>query len=64
MWHQVFLIFVQFYKNDLTENEKNQLKKLNEKIGHHAIQSEINRELNYNVNINNINNNHNKMQLE
>jgi essential nuclear protein 1 len=58
MFHQVFLIFVQIYKLNLTQNEKNSLKKFNEKNGHYAIQNEINKELNYN------NNNNNKMQIE
>ena len=60
MFHQVFLIFVQIYKLNLTLNEKNSLKKFNEKNGHYAIQNEINKELNYNSN----NNNNNKMQIE
>ena len=60
MFHQVFLIFVQIYKLNLTQNEKNSLKKFNEKNGHYAIQNEINKELNYNSN----NNNNNKMQIE
>jgi essential nuclear protein 1 len=60
MFHQVFLIFVQIYKLNLTQNEKNSLKKFNEKNGHYAIQNEINKELNYNNN----NNNNNKMQIE
>ena len=59
MFHQVFLIFVQIYKLNLTQNEKNSLKKFNEKNGHYAIQNEINKELNYNSN-----NNNNKMQIE
>ena len=59
MFHQVFLIFVQIYKLNLTQNEKNSLKKFNEKNGHYAIQNEINKELNYNNN-----NNNNKMQIE
>jgi essential nuclear protein 1 len=56
MFHQVLLIFVQFYKLDLTPDEKNKLKIFNEKKGHYAIQNEINKELNYNSN--------NKMQIE
>jgi hypothetical protein len=50
---------VQFYKLDLTPDEKNKLKIFNEKKGHYAIQNEINKELNYNPN-----NNNNKMQIE
>ena len=61
MFHQVLLIFVQIYKLNLTQNEKNSLKKFNEKNGHYAIQNEINKELNYNTNNNN---NNNKMQIE
>ena len=56
IWHQTFLCFVQYYKLDLTEDEKNKLKDLNNKVGHHMIQSEINRELSFNANTN-INNN-------
>ena len=56
IWHQTFLCFVQYYKLDLTEDEKNKLKNLNNKVGHHMIQSEINRELSFNANTN-INNN-------
>jgi len=56
IWHQTFLCFVQYYKLDLTEDEKNKLKDLNNKVGHHMIQSEINRELSFNSNTN-INNN-------
>lgn len=50
LWHQAFLCFVQFYKLDLTEEEKKNLKNLNNKIGHHIIQNEINRELSFNSN--------------
>ena len=48
MFHQCFLLFVQRYKNDLNVNEREKLKKLNKKIGHHLIAEEINKELNYN----------------
>ena len=58
MFHQVLLIFVQIYKLNLTQNEKNSLKKFNEKNGHYSIQNEINKKLNYNTN-----NNNNKIQI-
>ena len=47
LWHQTLLCFVQHYKLDLTENEKINLKDLNNKIGHHLIQSEISKELSF-----------------
>ena len=49
MFHQCFLLFVQRYKNDLTLQEKERLRKLNKKIAHHLIGDEINKELNYNL---------------
>ena len=53
LWHQTFLCFVQHYKLDLTEEEKMNLKDLNNKIGHHIIQTEIAKELSYsNINMN------------
>ena len=71
IWHQTFLCFVQYYKLDLTEDEKNKLKDLNNKVGHHMIQSEINRELSFNANTNRNNNqyhsnakNKEKMQVD
>ena len=47
LWHQTLLCFVQHYKLDLTEDEKINLKDLNNKIGHHIIQSEISKELSF-----------------
>ena len=70
LFHQTLLCFVQHYKLDLTDDEKMKLKDLNNKIGHHLIQSEINKELSYSgINMNQMhgkNNNINKekMQLE
>ena len=68
LWHQTLLCFVQHYKLDLTEDEKINLKDLNNKIGHHIIQSEINKELSFSGNVNNNqkqNNNDKKiMQIE
>ena len=68
LWHQTLLCFVQHYKLDLTEEEKMNLKDLNNKIGHHIIQSEINKELSFSGNVNNNqkqNNNDKKiMQIE
>ena len=40
-------MFNQHYKLDLTEDEKINLKDLNNKIGHHLIQSEISKELSF-----------------
>ena len=70
LWHQTLLCFVQHYKLDLTEEEKINLKDLNNRIGHHIIQSEISKELSFsgaNVNQNqgqNNKNNKEKMQIE
>ena len=48
LWHQTFLYFVQHYKLDLNDIEKNKLKELNNRVGHHLISSEISRELSFN----------------
>ena len=68
LWHQTFLCFVQHYKLDLTEEEKMNLKDLNNKIGHHIIQTEIAKELSHsNINMNQNkekNNNKEKMFIE
>ena len=67
LWHQTLLCFVQHYKIDLTEEEKMNLKDLNNRIGHHIIISEISRELSFsgaNVNQNQGQNNKEKMQIE
>ena len=48
IWFQFFLLFVQMYKAGLTEQEKEKLRQLNNKLQHHAISSEISKELNYN----------------
>ena len=70
LWHQTLLCFVQHYKLDLTEEEKINLKDLNNRIGHHIIQSEISKELSFsgaNINQNqgqNNKNNKEKMQIE
>ena len=56
LWHQTLLCFVQHYKLDLTESEKMNLKDLNNRIGHHIIQSEISKELSYSG----VNNNQNQ----
>jgi essential nuclear protein 1 len=47
MWHQTLLTFVQIYKLDLNDNEKNKIKTLVNKQNHHLITDEILRELNY-----------------
>ena len=69
LWHQTLLCFVQHYKLDLTEDEKINLKDLNNKIGHHLIQSEISKELSFtggNINKTQGQNNNKKeiMQIE
>ena len=67
LWHQTLLCFVQHYKLDLTEEEKINLKDLNNRIGHHIIQSEISKELSFsgsNINQNQGQNNKEKMQIE
>jgi essential nuclear protein 1 len=47
LWHQALLIFVQIYKLDLTEEEKQKLKELVQKQNHYLISEDISRELNY-----------------
>ena len=47
LWHQCFLCFAQHYKLDLIDIEKNKLKELNNRVGHHLISSEINKELSF-----------------
>lgn len=57
MWHQTLLTFVQIYKLDLTEEEKNKIKVLINKQNHHLISDEVIRELNYkqaNISLNNM----------
>jgi essential nuclear protein 1 len=46
-WHQTLLTFIQIYKFDLTEEEKNKIKVLVNKQNHHLITDEILRELNF-----------------
>ena len=67
LWHQCLLCFVQHYKLDLTDMEKNKLKELNNKVGHHLISTEINKELSFaNIRQQNQENDKNKgkMQIE
>ena len=70
LWHQTLLCFVQHYKLDLTDEEKLNLKDLNNRIGHHIIQSEISKELSFSGGKANQNkgennkNNKEKMQIE
>lgn len=45
IWHQNVLMFVQRYKNDLSEGQKNQLRALMRKQTHPSITAEIRREL-------------------
>jgi essential nuclear protein 1 len=47
LWHQTLLVFVQFYKNDLTEEEKDKIRSLVSVRNHHLISEDIYRELNY-----------------
>lgn len=45
LWQQSFLVFVQRYKNELTQEQKDQLKALTKIHPHHDISPEIRREL-------------------
>jgi essential nuclear protein 1 len=45
LWHQSLLTFVQRYKDDVTDEQKEALKPLMKKHGHHLITPEIRREL-------------------
>ncbi len=45
LWHQALLTFVQRYKDDVTDEQKEALKPLLKKHGHHLITPEIRREL-------------------
>jgi essential nuclear protein 1 len=47
LWHQTLLIFIQIYKFDLTEDERNKLKVLINKQNHHLITEDIIRELSF-----------------
>jgi len=49
LWHQTLLVFVQFYKFELTEQEKEKIRNLITKRNHHLITEDIYRELNYKV---------------
>lgn len=49
LWHQTLLVFVQFYKFDLTEDEKEKIRNLVAVRNHHLITEDIYRELNYKV---------------
>jgi essential nuclear protein 1 len=49
LWHQTLLVFVQFYKFDLTEEEKEKIRNLVSLRHHHMISEDIYRELNYKV---------------
>lgn len=49
LWHQTLLVFVQFYKFDLTEEEKEKIRNLVSIRNHHLITEDIYRELNYKV---------------
>lgn len=46
IWHQCLLVFVQMYKNDLTEAEKEKIKEIISLKGHEGIKGEISKELN------------------
>jgi len=46
LWHQALLVFVQRYKEDMTLNQKAEVKQLLKHHNHHAITPEILRELN------------------
>lgn len=45
LWHQALLVFAQRYKNELTQDQKEQLKGLIRQHSHHLITPEIRREL-------------------
>lgn len=45
LWHQALLVFAQRYKNDLTANQKEDIKQLIRMHSHHLISAEIRREL-------------------
>jgi len=45
LWHQSLLVFAQRYKQDITKEQKNQLKVLLKIHYHHQITPEIRREL-------------------
>jgi len=47
LWHQTLLVFVQFYKFDLSEEEKDKIRTLVAVRNHHLISEDIYRELNY-----------------
>ena len=64
LWHQTFLYFVQHYKLDLNDIEKNKLKELNNRDGHHLISSEISRELSFNRQNSENDKNKGKMQID
>ena len=64
LWHQTFLYFVQHYKLDLNDIEKNKLKELNNRVGHHLISSEISRELSFNRQNSENDKNKGKMQID
>jgi len=49
LWHQTLLVFVQFYKFDLTDEEKEKIRNLVAIKNHHLITEDIYRELNYKV---------------
>jgi essential nuclear protein 1 len=56
LWHQTLLIFIQIYKFDLTDDERNKIKVLINKQNHHLITEDIIRELNFKKNENGLNN--------
>ena len=67
LWHQAFLCFVQHYKLDLTAVQKTKLKELNNKVGHHIISAEISKELSFDRQSQNQDNNKSskgKMQID
>lgn len=45
LWYQTFLVFVQTYKNDLSEKEREQLERINRMYPHHLISNEVRKEL-------------------
>jgi len=47
VWHQILLTFVQFYKFDLSDEEKDKIREVVSKKHHHMISEDIYRELSY-----------------
>ncbi len=68
LWHQTLLVFVQFYKFELSEEEKEKIRNLIGKKNHRLITEDIYRELNYKVpelgNLKNLNTTQSNMNID